>query len=605
MKYTFIKLLFITSILCCSFFSLQAQDGSAKASEQIDENRPKLQFNGLGRTIITQSGIDGNVLESDTSTIENISDGEFLLDLAVNAFPNKNTEVQSIIRLRNEFGGFFGSGMSVEVRELWVRGLIADVLKYRIGDMDVVMSPYTLYSTPAEGTVNQPAIFAPRQEVIDYEQFYTDENTRRLQGAHLDFGLEFAQGLESMDVKTFIARIRGTDFTSTPTRLITGGELNFSTATFNDSLGLKADVGFNLVHTFDDLQSGNATSGIRNTIYTVDFDVAIMDKKDIGVHLVGETGMSMLKTARRVVNAEGNEENEILTEEDDTFLDIGAKLELKKQNLTAKVSFIDIGPDFFSVAAQSRRVDYSADKDLYNRIGKDRSRRDPTLFDLNRDRGLYTFAVEDRLMGYDPRFSNVMPYGDATPNRRGLKIGVEYGKMDDKFNAQINAALLSEIRGQGTFELKDFTLLRAAANVNIHKFASWKKKLRATLGLQLESTSRGGVEIEKVDLSSNLIELGLEAELFSKFELQFGAKILSADGTDYIPFIQEFNDVQDFPGRYSVDNQQTLLGAGIKYEFKKDIYLTLQYNNLSSVSGTDNPDDYNLNQIFVLYNMEF
>jgi hypothetical protein len=604
MKYILFKLLFVSGLLVFSINLTQAQDGSAKATVKEDD-ASKIQFNGLGRTIISQTGIDGDVLDADSSTVENITDGEFLLDLAINAFPNKNTEVQSILRLRNEFGGFFGSGMSVEVRELWVRGVIANTLKYRVGDMDLVMSPYTLFNTPGEGQINEAAVFAPQRQVIDYEQFFTNNNTRRLQGAKLDFGLKFAEGIESLDVNAFITRIRGTDFFTTPTRFVSGGEFDFSTVTFNDSLGLKADIGVNLVHTYDDLQSGNAVSGIRNTVTTVDFDVTVMDKKDIAIHLVGETGMSNIATAERVTNADGDEENMTLTEEDDTFLDIGATLELKKQNLKISASFIDIGPDFFSMAAQSKRIDYNAEKSFYNRIGTERNLREPSLFDLTRDRGLYTFRVEDRLMDYDPRYSNTMPYGDATANRQGLKVGVEYGEMDDKFNAKVDAAFLQELRGQGTFELKSFTLVRAAANLNIHKFASWEKKLRATLGLQLESTSRDGQEIEQVDLNSSLIELGLEAELFSKFELLLGAKLFSSEGTDYVPLIGNFNDVQDFPAQLVVNDSETLLGMGFKYEFKKDIYITLQYNRFSSELGTDNPNDYNLDQIFVLYNMNF
>lgn len=611
MKYTFIKLLLLSGVLIFSA-NTYAQDGSAKATVK-EEDKPSLQFNGLGRTIISQTGIGGDVLDADSSTIKNITDGEFLLDLQVNANPNKNSEVSTIIRLRNEFGGFFGAGMTVEVRELWARGIIAEVLKYRIGDMDIVMSPYTLFNPTEEGMVNEPAVFAPQRDVIHYEQFYTDENTRRLQGASLDFGLNFAEGLKDMQAKGFIARIRGTDFFTVPNRLVAGGQLDFSTVTLNDSLGLQADFGLNLVHTFDDLQSGEANQGIRNTVATFDFDVAIMDKKDVAIHLIGETGMSNLVEAKdsliTKVDDQGNttfsDERVTISEEDDTFLDIGVQLKLKKQNLSLSVSFIDIGPDFFSIGAQSKRIDYNAPKTFYNRIGEDRNIRKPGLFDLTRDRGLYTFETSDRLMAYDPRYSNTMPYGNATPNRRGLKFGIEYGKMDDKINAKIDGAFLKELRGQGTSELKNFTLLRGSANFNIHKIASLKNKLKATVGLQIESTSRGGQEIEEVDLNSNLIELGLEAELFSKFELLIGAKIFSSEGRDYIPLISQFNDVQDFPSRLVVDDQETLLGLGVKYEFKKDVFMTLQYNSYSSQLGTDNTNDYTLSQFFVLYSMKF
>jgi hypothetical protein len=595
MKYTLLKLFFALSFLVFQVNFLSAQDGSARATEKEEEGK-KIRFNGLGRTIMAQTDIDGAILESDSSTVVSQTDGEFLLDLAVNATPNKNTEVQTILRLRNEFGGFFGAGMSVEVRELWARGVIADAVKYRVGDMDVVMSPYTLFNPDEEGTVNEAAVFLPQKEVIHYEQFYTDNNTRRLQGAKVDFGLGFTEGLEDMDLTAFIARVRGTDFFTTPNRFVTGGQAKFSTQTFNDSLGLKADFGLNLVYTFDDLQSGEATSGIRNMVSTLDFDVTVFDKKNLGIHLVGETGLSSL---------ESKEDSVSIFKRDDSFLDIGLKVHFKPQKITLSASYVDVGPDFFSIGAQSKRVDFEASKTYYNRLGKDREVRMPSLFDLSRDRALYTFQLSDRLMPYDPRFSNTMPYGTATANRNGVRFGVTYGTSEDKIEAKLDGALMKEIRGQGTFELKSFTLLRAAANVNFHKMANWEKKLRLTLGYQYEQTSRGGLEVEQIELNSNLIEAGIEAELFSKFELLFGAKILKAEGTDYIPLIQEFNTVRDFPGLYVADDTESLIAAGLKYTFKEGIYLTLQYQKFSSQLGTNNPNDYDLNQVFVLYNMNF
>ncbi len=604
MKNIVTKIFLVLSVFVWTGAGLWAQDGGSEATV-AEEDKSKIRFNGLGRTLMSQTSIGGDVLEADTNTIGRLTDGEFLLDLAVNATPNKTSEVQAIVRLRNEFGGFFGAGMSVEVRELWARGIIADFIKYRVGDMDLAMSPYTLFSPDAEGFVNEPAIFQPLREVIDYEQFYTKDNTRRLQGGKLDFGFNFGTVLEDLEVSSFIARIRGTDFFTVPNRLVSGGELNFSTVTFSDSLGTKADIGINLIHTFDDLQSGNAVTGIRNTVTTIDYDLTVFDKGNMALNLSGESGRSNIARAERVTDADGKEENVMLSEEDDTFMDVGLTFKFKKQKLMVSASFIDIGPDFFSTGAQSKRVEFGADKTYYNRVGVDRNLRQTSTFDLSRDRSLYTFRTADRLMAYDPRYSNTLPYGDATPNRQGLKFGVNYGSDNDKIAARVNGAFLSEIRGQGTFELKDFTLIKAAADINFHKFANWKNELRLTLGVQLETTERGGEEIEQVDLSSTLLDLGLEYELFSKFDILLGAKLFSSEGRDYIPVRENFNDIQDFPAPYIADDQETLLGVGIKYEFKKDIYMTLQYNSFDSQLGSDNPNNYDFQQFFVLYNMKF
>lgn len=595
MKYATIKFLVAATAIAFQMQVAQAQDGSALPTEQEKEDPKRVRFNGLGRTILSQTSIDGPILESDSSTIRQVVDGEFLLDLQINATPNDKTEVQTILRLRNEFGGFFGAGMSVEVRELWARGIIANRVKYHVGDMDMAMTPYTFFNWDEEGTVNEPAAFMPQKEIIYYEQFFHQGNTRRVQGAKLDFGLKFTDVIKDVDFNAFIARVRGTDFFTIPSRYTSGGSAKFSTYTLHDSLGLKADFGFNLVHTFDDLQSGEANTGIRNTISTFDWDVTIFRDRKWELHLLGEGGQSSLTY------------NDSLRpfDIDDTFLDVGAKLVYKPAKMAFYSSFVNVGPDFFSIAAQSRRIDLRSEKTYYDRLGVDEAVRAPSLFDISRDRALYTFELSDRLMPYDPRFSNTLPYGTATPNRRGMRLGLEYGGGEDKVEARLDAALMSEIRGQGTTELKNFTLIRAAANVNVHAYIDWERKLRLTLGYQFENTSRGGVEIEQVDLQSNLIDLGLEAELFKDFELIFGAKILRAEGSDYVPRIDRFNEVSDFPGRFLADDRETLIASGVRYNFKEGVYLTIQYHAFQSRKGVNNPNDFNLNQVFAIYNMYF
>jgi hypothetical protein len=571
-----------------------AQDGSSKPTEQ-EEDQPILRFNGLGRANLLSTGIEGNIRDADSTLVDQLTDGEFLLDLAINATPNENTEIQTILRLRNEFGGFFGAGVSVEVRELWARGIIADVLEYRAGDMDVAMTPYTLFMYDEEGMINEAEVFRPQKEVIYYEQFYGDEGERRLQGAKLDFGAELASVIDEVDVTGFAARIRGTDFFSAPNRYIGGGQVDLLRGP-KDSLGFQAQLGVNYVYTWDDIQSIETPSGIRNQALTVDFDVTVLDQPAYALHLVGEAGQSVTMF-----------QNDSLTtfEKDDTFLDVGIAFDLKKQNLRLSASFVDIGPDFFSMGAQSRRVDLQRNKTYYNRVGLDDAFRAPSLFDLSRDRALYTFQLSDRLMAYDPRYSNVQPYGMATPNRRGLRFGVDFQPESGWLDLNVDAALLSEIRGQGTFELKQFTLVRTSADIHVHELIGYKNNLTVTLGHQFENTSRDGLEVEQIDLQSNLIEAGLEAELFKRFDLLLGIRMLNSEGNEFVPRIGQFNTVEDFPEVFIADDQETLLGAGFRYRFKEGIYITAQYQQFDLTRADDPKNDYSFNQFFVLYNMNF
>jgi hypothetical protein len=232
-----------------------------------------------------------------------------------------------------------------------------------------------------------------------------------------------------------------------------------------------------------------------------------------------------------------------------------------------------------------------------------------SLFDLTRDQALYTFRIADQLMAYDPRYGNVLPYGRATPNRRGARFGVAYapteGPVGDVIDAAIDVAVLREIRGQGTEELKDFVLFRGEADLHVGEYLGWNRDLTFTLGSQYESTSRGGSEIEAVDLTSLLFEAGVSAEIYDRLDLLFGAKLRSSDGRDYVPVIDNFNDVQDFREPFVTNDQEALVGTGLRYRFSDGIYLTVQYQRFSYSDDATPADDYNLNQIFALYTMNF
>jgi hypothetical protein len=582
----------------------------AQGAPEPEEDGPGVRFNGYGRSLIQQTGLGGTIEDTDTLSVESLSDGEFLLDLAVNAQPNDVTEVQGVIRVRNEFGGFFGAGATVEVRELWARGVIADVLRYRVGDMDLALTPYTLYLPEADGVVNTPALFRPLREVIYHDEFYTGFNERRFQGGTLDFGLAFDRGLEAADVRAFLARLRSTDFLQVPTRFIGGGRVGATSARFGpyDS---QAKLGANLAYTWDDLDSGEANTGIRNSVVSLDGDVTVLDRDAFDLHVVGEGGWSSVERAMELGEGEEEPDSEdpAFAKDTDTFIEIGLASTFEKVDVGVSALFVNVGPEFYSAAAQSKRIDYTRTKSFYNRIGTDRALRRVSLFDLTRDEALYTFRIADELMAYDPRYGNVLPYGRATPNRRGVRFDVAYaptdGALGDVVDAALDLAVLREIRGQGTDELKDFVLVRGEADLHVGEYLGWDRALTFTLGSQYESTSRGGEPIEEVDLTSFLFEAGVAAEVYDRLDLLVGAKLRSSDGRDYLPVIENFNDVVDFTEAFVTNDQEALVGTGLRYRFSDEIYLTVQVQRFSYSDDATPDDDYTLTQVFALYSMNF
>lgn len=579
---------------------LLAPAAAAQGAPPAAARGPAVQFNGLGRAYVQQAGLGGRILETDTSSARALADGEFVLDLAANAQPNAVTEVQGVLRLRNEFGGFFGAGVTVELRELWARGIIADALAYRVGDMDLALTPYTLFLPEPDGTVNTPEVFAPLLERVYYEEFYTGRNTRRLQGASLDFGLAFDQGLDEATVRAFLARIRPTDFADTPTRFVGGGRLGVASPVLG-AYGTRAQAGLNLTSVWDDLNTGRPTTGIRNAVATLDAHVRLLESSELALALSGEAGRSV--AARLEARSD-----ETLLRESDTFLEAGLEADLRPRGLTLSARAINVGPDFFSAAAQSRRVDYAQQASQFTRLGNDGALRPAGLFDLTRDPALYTFRVEEQLMAYDPRYANAQPYGAATPNRRGARLAAAYAPAAGALGgleARLSVALLREIRGQGTEALKRFALVRAAADVPLAPLVGYRRALTLSLGAQAETTRRRGADpIEDADLSSLLLEAGLAAELYDRLDVLAGAKTRTARGQDYVPVYRDFNDVRDFRP-FEPDDREALLGLGLRYRFRPDAYLTVQLQHYGYADVAAPEAGYRFGQVFALYSLRF
>ena len=54
--------------------------------------------------------------------------------------------------------------------------------------------------------------------------------------------------------------------------------------------------------------------------------------------------------------------------------------------------------------------------------------QDHSIFDLVSDEQLYNQDLSSILMGFNPIYSNILPYGDATPNRTGVYMNAKFRK---------------------------------------------------------------------------------------------------------------------------------------------------------------------------------
>jgi hypothetical protein len=557
----------------------------------------KVKFGAYGRALQQNTTLG----DDDTLNADNVSKGHVLVDLGININPDKRTEVQAIIRMRSDIGGFYTDGSALQLRQLYIKGLIGKYFSYQVGDLYLQQSPYTFYNNNAEGSINEGRIFADfRRDYTNYENLSNKGNYWWQQGATTNFSLAFKESLiDSMRVEGFFVRNRPDGFlASSPAALFhAGGRVTLTSTEKMKLIG-------NYVNLFEIGKTAKIDSAISNPVMSLQLDYSLWNNEQTALRVVGEGGYSQMIFENFPNRAS----------KDGSFIEGGVKLNVKPANLLLSAGYSYVDPQFFSSAAQSKRVNFANTPVTFPIYGNDAlnpNLRTATIFDLVKDTAIYNQRIVSRLMAYDPTLNNAQAYGKATPNRQGVNVDLQYKDSAQKVMANVNAAYLTEVVGEGTLKKRNFLVLKAGADFHIHKFINWKKKIILTTGVRYEKTTRGAdsAAIGKVDLTSTLIDLGLEIEVVNRLDVLIGAKLLAASGNEYLATRNKYNDINNFSTLTAIsttfNNNQSLLAAGLKYRFSANTYITVQDHLFAYTDGNNSLRNYSFNQFLIMFNMNF
>jgi hypothetical protein len=558
-------------------------------SQSIWAQDRKFQVNGDARGyMFAKNMLIDQELDSINSPRANY--GHTLVDLGFSIFPNDNTEIISSFRIRNELGGFWGGGVSFDVRQLTLNGVAANTVKYNLGDIDIKMTPYTLYNFEEEGMINEAEIFALRREIVHYDMFYMPDNTWRMQGAQVGFGLEFNKLLKAIEFSGFITRQRPTDGIAVPERAFGGGTMTWKQ---NDHL----QFAYNSVNLFDLTRTISDSMRYRNNIHTFSTQYRHSLSKKIDGGFDGEAGFSNVNYL--------NYTNPLAPAvQDDWFYDASVMLHFKEPNIHVTLGYKDVGADFFSPGAQTKRVNFNRFPGVFEQYTNDALGRPINLTDIINHNAGYTFQISERLMAYNAAYDNINPHGIATPNRRGMYLNSERCDSTKFKRSFIQIAQLFESRGMGTNLKKSFTSIGAGTDIAIHDFFGWKRELMLNLGIRHDITQRGGEVFEKINLSSTLVDLGLSIRLVDKLDLLLGAKYFQANGNEFITQRNVFNTVNNFQA-IDINLNETTLAGGLRYKFSEGNNLLINYQHHQLTNKTTGGIDYGISQFNILYTLTF
>lgn len=540
----------------------------------------KVQFVGGARALISNMGMDPGA--EDTVSRRKSSGGYALIDLGFKINPNAQTEILGMIRINNEFGGFWGGGVTFDVRQLYVRGVAGKILRYQIGNIDYKLTPYTFYNNDFDLQMNSSGALRIKEDVNDYESFYSKNNTWRQQGAAIDFGLAFPKVVKDVKFNAFVTRLNPSNLGNILERLYGGGNMIVKQSKY-------LTVGLNHVSIFDLKETAVGTPAYHNNVSTLTLQ-SELDKEKWKLKFNGETGFS---TAGLV------DDTNALS---DYFINASARFELKKVGMTASLGYMDNGADFRSFGAQSKRINYNNVNSYFDRYTNDQILRTTSLYDLYNDPTYYNTSIRTGIMAYNPALNNVLPFGVATFNRKGIYSTVNYQDKKKYVNLDATYYRLSEVRGQGTTELKKFDFAKTKLDLNISNMLSWKKKQTVNFGWSYQATNRTPSPFGGISLTTQAIQLGGEFELVEDLFLIANYSYFIAKGNELLA-VRDVNDEIINFSEYHVNAKEGYYAGGLRFNFSDDVYLSAFYERNSNNDSQINP--YSLNQVMVFYVMKF
>ncbi len=529
-----------------------------------------------------------NEAQNDTITPRNTQGGHALVDLGVNIQPTDQILIQGMVRIRNDYGGFWGSGVTFDVRQLSIKGILGGFLKYQLGDINYKLTDYTFNNKESLINKYKGVITAPNLDQVRYDLFYMDDNTWRQQGGAVDFALEFDKGIKEVGFDLFTTRVRPTNFSTQDDRLYSGGGVVLTQSKY-----LK--LGGQFANLYDFKGTSDNEVYLNNPVYTASAEVKYKWNK---THLMlgTELGNSKLKW-------DGSADAPVL---EDFFYDVNLKAAFERYGLDVKLGYREVGPNYRSAGAQTMRINYLAAPAAYQRYGNDQELRAISMVDLTRDASLYQTQIVAGLMAYDPRYDNATPYGRATPNRKGLDTEINYTDKKDRWGVSAELALLSDVVGQGTTSLKNYTTTGISADLRIGKFLNWEKRklwINAAIGNQQTKRS-GSQEFENSDLQSQFGLINLTATIYGDLDFIAEYRTWATKGNDQLAERNEYSVIVDY-SEYAIDYNEQIIGAGLQYGFteKSNLRFMWQTSRWRDAQSVTLP--YDLDTWTLLFTMKF
>ena len=549
----------------------------------VSSQFPSFKLGGLSRALSNTAHLS----KEDTSNTDISQDFNIVFDLAIDGRLNKYVNLYSELRLGSNLEVFDTSSSYLKVRRLLIFGDLSNNISFELGDIDLIMTPFTLWNNIEEGNVNESNLFANLREIQQYEN-YNFGNLWRRQGVKI-FGKKSFLGKDSLNYKMFGTRELASNEVSIPDIFLYGGNMGLKSKNYS--------LGFNYINLFTNNNSISIDTNIHNHVFSSTTSLNFNKIK-----LNAELGISKLS------NNFSNLSSKWI---DGEFIRVGLNAHLTK-NIIYSLSFRSVSDDFSSPGAQSKRINFSLSPNLFPTIGNNSVSRNinanDIISDINffRSQSIYNRTINYGLDEFNPVFGVAEPYGVSTPNRRGISMGFDYKDTSKIFIFKGLVSYLTDLTAEGVNAKRNYFSYTLSSDFLLNKVLNVDKNIFLKAGYHSSRSTREHspqIFVEDVNYSNSIFDIGLEFEFIDKFYLLFGHKNIISNGVDYLPVRDQSFSISSF-NKWESDLNQKINSLGLMYKFNDNSSLLVNYQ---SMSYNDNLSDINfrINQFFILVQIKF
>ena len=550
----------------------------------INAQFPKFEIGGLARSLSQSSHLD----EKDTINNDVSQDFNIVFDLAIKGSLNKHVSLYSELRMGSNLEVFDTSSSYLNLRRILIFGDLNKSFSFEIGDIDLKMTPFTLWNSNQEGNINESVLFSNFRDIQNYENF-NNENYWRRQGASL-FGNISLSKKDSLNYKIFGTREIASNEISIPDVFMYGGNISYLNKSFS--------FGINHLDLFTNNKGILLDTNLHNHVVSSKSSL-----KFNNIELSSELGIS-----KRTNSSLLSSNNKWI---DGEFMSFDFKTNFLKK-LVLTLNYRSVSDDFSSPGAQTKRINYAMAPNLFPLVDNSSINREIIASDIVSDitffrsASFYNRNIDYYLDAFNPVIGVSKPYGISTPNRQGISSMIEYSDSSNIFYIQGKASFLNDLTGEGVLEKRKYFTYSLSSNIFINKLLDYEKIILINGGFNYSNAKRNhspDIFVQNVDFNNSILDLGLELEIIKNLHLLYGYKSINAQGLDYLSVRDDNFTISSFH-KIEINMNQNISSIGLKYDFTKKSSLILNYQNIRC-NYEKSELSFIINQFFILAQIKF